>query len=69
MQIMQELPTNKPNFLFKHTEDFNQTTHAAAYEPIVFIDNISFDLKSLSSVQEVFKESCHGNDMLLYSIP
>ena len=66
---MQELLTNKSNFLFKHTEDFNQTAHSAVYEPIVFIGNISFDLNSLSSVQDLFKESCHGNDMLLYSMP
>ena len=31
MQIMQELPTNKPNFPFKHTEDFNQTRHVVPY--------------------------------------
>ena len=38
---MQELPTNKPNFPLKHTQDFNQTTHVAPYGPIVFNDNIS----------------------------
>ena len=57
MQIMQGLPTNKPNFLFKYTEDFNQTTHVAAYEPIVFNDNLSFYFNSLSSVQDILKES------------
>ena len=61
MQIMQELPTNKPNFPFKYTEDFNQTTHVPPYEPIVFNDNISFYCNSLNSVQEVLKEPCHGN--------
>ena len=54
MQIMQELPTNKPSFLFKQTEDFNQTTHVAPYEPIAFNDNLSF-FNSLSSVQMYWK--------------
>ena len=44
---MQELSTNKPSFSFKYTEDFNQTTHVAPYEPIVFNDNISFYFNSL----------------------
>ena len=44
-------------FPFKHTEDFNQTTHVAPYGPIVFIDNISINFNSLSSVQYVLKES------------
>ena len=57
MHIMQELSTNKPSFSFKYTEDFNQTTHVAPYEPIVFNDNISFYFNSLSSIQDVFKES------------
>ena len=57
MQIMQELSTNKSNFPSKYTEDFNQTTHVAPYEPIVFNDNISFYLNSFSSVQDVLKES------------
>ena len=35
MQIMQELPTHK------HTEDFNQTTHVAPYEPVTINDNLS----------------------------
>ena len=56
MQVMQELPTNKPNFSFKHTEDFNQTTHVAPYGPIVFNDNISFYFNFLHSVQDVLKE-------------
>ena len=47
MQIMQEQPKNKPNFLFKYTEDFNQTTHVAPHEPIVYNNNISFDLNLL----------------------
>ena len=40
MYIMQELPTIKTNFLFKNSQDFNQTTHAAPHLPIVFTDNI-----------------------------
>ena len=44
MQIMQELPTTKPNFPFKHTQNFNQITHVALYGPIVFNDNISLYL-------------------------
>ena len=61
MQIMQELSKNKPSFSFKYTEEINQTTHVAPYGPIVFNDNISFYFNSLSSVQDVLKESCHGN--------
>ena len=57
MQVMQELPINKPYFLFKHTEDFNQSTYIEAYEPIVFNDDLSFYFNSLSSVQDVLKES------------
>ena len=29
MHIMQELHTNRPNFLFKITQDFNHTSHVA----------------------------------------
>ena len=31
MHIMGELQTNKANFLFKKTQDFYQTTHAATH--------------------------------------
>ena len=31
MQIIQELPINKPNFPFKHTQDFYRITHIASY--------------------------------------
>ena len=65
MHIMQELPANKPNFLFKNTEDFKQTAHVAPQRPIVFTDNMSFNFNSLSSVQDVFKESHHGHTMLV----
>ena len=34
MQIMQELQTNRPNFLFKNAQDFNQTTDVGPQEPI-----------------------------------
>ena len=37
---MQELPTNKANFLIKTTQDFNSSRHAAQHLPIVFTDNI-----------------------------
>ena len=51
IQIMQELPTNKPNFPFKHTEDFNKTAHVASHWPIIFRNNISFYFNSFSFVQ------------------
>ena len=38
---MQEFPTNKPNFPFKHRQDFNHTTHIASYQSIAFNDDIS----------------------------
>ena len=57
MQIMQEFPTNKPNFPFKHIQDFNQTKHVAPYRPIIFTDDISLYFNFLSSVQNVLKES------------
>ena len=61
MNIIQELPTNKPNFFFKGTQDFNQTTHVWPQEPIVFIDNINLHLNCLGSVKDVFKWSHHGH--------
>ena len=66
---MQELPTNKPNFPFKHTQDVNQTRHVAPYEPIVFNDNICFYFNSLSSVQDVLKESCYVYVTVFYDMP
>ena len=53
MHIMQELPTNKPNFLFKNTKDFNQTIHVGPQEPIVLIDNISFYFYAFISVKKI----------------
>ena len=61
---MQELPTKKPSFLFKQTEDFNQPTHVAPYEPIAFNDNLSF-FNFLSSVQDVLKGSYHGHIIVI----
>ena len=67
MHIMQDLPTNKANFLFKNTLDFNQTTHVGPQEPIVLIDNINLYLNCLSSVKDVLKCSCHAH-ILLFSV-
>ena len=60
MHIMWELLTNKVNFLFKNTQDFNQTTHAAPHLPIVFFDNIILYFNYLVFVLHVFKRSCNG---------
>ena len=57
---MWELATNKPNFLFKNTKDFNQTTHVGPQEPIVIIDNIILYFNYLIFMQHVFKRSCNG---------
>ena len=54
---MGELPTIKTDFLFKNSQDFNQTTHARPQHPIVFIDNISLYFNCISSVKYVFKWS------------
>ena len=58
---MQELPTNKPNFLFNNTQDFNQTKHAAPHLPIVFIDDIRFYFYAIISVKVLMEESCHSD--------
>ena len=58
---MQELPTIKTDFLFKNSQDFNQTAHARPQHAIVFINNISLYFNCISSVKYVFKWSCHGN--------
>ena len=52
---MLELPTIKTDFLFENSQDFNQTTHARAQYPIVFIQNISLYFNCISSVKYVFK--------------
>ena len=61
---MLELPTIKTDFLFKNSQDFNQTTYARPQHPIVFIDNISLYFNCISSVKYVFKwsqsRSCHA---------
>ena len=59
---MDFFPTNKTKF--RHTEDFNQTTHVAPYEPIVLNDNLSY-FNSLSFVQDVLKGSCHGHIIVI----
>ena len=53
--IMRELPTIKTDFLFKNSQDFNQTTHARPQHSIVFIDNISLYFNCIISVKYVFK--------------
>ena len=55
MHVMQELPTNKANFLFKNTYDFNWTRHAAPHLPIVFIDNIILYFNYLAFVLHVLQ--------------
>ena len=42
IQIMQESPTDKSNFAFKHTQDFYKVIYVASYWLMVFINNISF---------------------------
>ena len=54
------MPTNKTNFLFKNTEDFNEATHGRPQDLIVFIHNISLYFNCLGSFENVFKWSCHG---------
>ena len=60
---MLDLPTIKTDFLFKNSQDFNQTTHARPQHPTVFIHNISLYFNCISSVKYVFKWSCHGQFM------
>ena len=60
--IMLELPTIKTDFLFKNSQDFNQTTHARPQHPIVFIHNISLYFNCISSMKYLFKWcTCHGH--------
>ena len=49
---MQELPTNKANFLIKTTQDFNSSRHAAPHLPIVFTDNITFCVTFFQKVMQ-----------------
>ena len=60
---MLDLPTIKTDFLFKNSQDFNQTTHARPQHPIVFIHNISLYFNCISSVKYFFKRSRHGHVM------
>ena len=60
MHIMLELPTNKPNFLFKNTQDFNQTTHVGPQEPIGIIYSIILYFNYLIFVLHVFKRLHNG---------
>ena len=60
MHIMQELPTNKANFLIKTTQDFNSSRHAAPHLPIVFTDNIILYFNYKLFVLHLFKRSCNG---------
>ena len=60
---MLELPTIKTDFLFKNSQDFDQTTHARPQQPIVFIDIISLYFNCIGSVKYVFKRSSHGHVM------
>ena len=60
---MLDLPTIKTDFLFKNSQDFNQTTHARPQHPIVFIHNISLYFNCISSVKYLFKRSRHGHIM------
>ena len=60
---MLELPTIKTDFLFKNSQDFDQTTHARLQHPIVFINIISLYFNCIGSVKYVFKRSRHGHVM------
>ena len=53
MYFMRELPTNKANFIFKNTQDFNQTTHVGPQELNVFTDNISFYFYPIISIKKL----------------
>ena len=54
------MPTNKANFLFKNTQDFYQTTHAAPHWAIVFSDNIILDFHYQVFMLHLFKWSPNG---------
>ena len=65
---MLDLPTIKTDFLFKNSQDFNQTTHARPQHPIVFIHNISLYFYYISSVKYLFKRSHHGHVMTFSAV-
>ena len=64
MYFMWELPTNKANFIFKNTQDFNQTTHVGPQELNVFTDNISFYFYPIISIKNLMKQSHNGMSWL-----
>ena len=58
---MWELPTNKDNFLFKNTQDFNQTAHVGPQELNVFTDNISFHFYAIISIKKLNEKVTQWN--------
>ena len=66
MHIMQELATNKANFLIKTTQDFNSSRHAAPHLPIVFTDNIILYFNYKLFVLHLFKRSHNGMSRGVY---
>ena len=52
MYFMQELPTNKANFILKNMQDFNQTTHVVPQEHNVFTGNISLYFYAIISIKK-----------------
>ena len=65
---MLDLPTIKTDFLFKNSQDFNQTTHTRPQHPIVFIHNISLYFNCISSVKCLFKKSRHSHVMPFFAV-
>ena len=63
---MQELPTNKANFLLKTIQDFNLTKHAAPHLLIVFTDTIILYFNYFAFVLHDFKRSCNTHIMLFF---
>ena len=64
MYFMQKFPTTKANFIFKNTQDFNQTTHVQPQDPSVFTDNISFYFYPIISIKNLMTQSCNGTSWL-----
>ena len=64
MYFMQKLPTNKANFIFKNTQDFNQTKHVGLQDPNVFTDNISFYFYPIISIKNLMKQSHNSTSQL-----
>ena len=60
MYFMQELPTNKANFIFKNMQDFNHTTHVGLQDPNVFTDNISLYFYPIIYKKNLMKQSHNG---------